>query len=624
MTGVESLRTGLAGPGQGGANRRAAAGFARVEASGTGFVANGAAAGPALADRLTSLARLTQIGFARAGHDGFSPELLQQAEGLLSRAGERLRMSAEHTVAVLAGGTGSGKSSLCNRLAGADFSPVGVVRPMTREAYACVWGLEGARPLLDWLGVRDRNRYARSSALDDGEHSLNGLLLLDLPDHDSVLAGASGSVHRLVELADLMVWVLDPQKYADAAVHSRYLVPMAGHSSVIAVVLNQVDLLAPEQVDDCVEDLRRLLDSEGLHDTRVLVTSAVSGAGLDDLRDVLTQTVSARRASTERIAADVDALAARFAPYAGDLATPGVGGPAWANGEGHAEGAEHADPAREAGKAREAQEGSAASGLLPAASQEALADAFSQAAGVSGMGRALQSARELKAVDYVGWPVSWLADRLLRRDPVRKIRLGNLWDELRGVSAGPAGAHGAEIDNAITALADDAGAELPAPWPATVRSAARSRVTDIPAGLGAAIAQALPAENSALPWWRLVAAWQGLLLGGAVAGLAWVGMLIAVGVFHASRHAALLFSDVMLLPWVAVMVAAILLLGWLTATGSMTLVVRAAERERERAEQDMRAGIADVARQMVVTPVEQELSTYARFREELAVARGWN
>jgi hypothetical protein len=258
---------------------------------------------------------------------------------------------------------------------------------------------------------------------------------------------------------------------------------------------------------------------------------------------------------------------------------------------------------------------------LPAASQQALEEAFSQAAGVPGVASALQSARELKAVDYVGWPVSWLADRLLRHDPVRKVRLGTLWDELRGVSAGPAGAHEAEIDNAITALADDAGAGLPAPWPATVRGAARSRVGAVPAELGAAIAQALPAENSAVPWWRLVAAWQGLLLGVAAAGLAWVGVLIAVGVFHASRHAASLFSDVRLLPWVLVLVAAVLLLGWLTATGCMTLVLRAAERERDQAEQTMRAGVAGVAQRLVVTPVEQELSMYARFRKELAVAR---
>src|SRR5207302_120106 len=125
-----------------------------------------------------------------------------------------------------------------------------------------------------------------------------------------------------VAQADLMVWVLDPQKYADAAVHSRYLVPMAGHSSVIAVTLNQADLLTPEQAADCVSDLRRLLDAEGLHDARVVVTSATTGAGVSDLRKVLTDTVIARQAAMQRIGADVDALAARFAPYAGEVAAP--------------------------------------------------------------------------------------------------------------------------------------------------------------------------------------------------------------------------------------------------------------------------------------------------------------
>ncbi len=87
---------------------------------------------------------------------------------------------------------------------------------------------------------------------------------------------AGDPVDRLVSMADVMIWVLDPQKYADAAVHRRFLVPMAGHSDVLAVVLNQADLLDPAQVDDCVADLRRLLDSENLPDVPILVTSAVS------------------------------------------------------------------------------------------------------------------------------------------------------------------------------------------------------------------------------------------------------------------------------------------------------------------------------------------------------------
>ena len=164
-------------------------------------------------------------------------------------------MSATHTVVALAGGTGSGKSSLFNTLSGATFSPTGVTRPTTRHSHACVWGMEGAAPLLDWLGVQRRHRYARASALDHGETGLHGLLLLDLPDHDSVVSGSAALVDRLVKLADMLVWVLDPLKYADAAVHQRYLVPLAGHSAVTTVVLNQSDTLSPEEHDDCAAGL---------------------------------------------------------------------------------------------------------------------------------------------------------------------------------------------------------------------------------------------------------------------------------------------------------------------------------------------------------------------------------
>src|SRR5579864_5958191 len=271
-----------------------------------------------LPGRLASLTELTRIAADRAGSDGFSQELVTDAEALLRRSGERMRMSASHTVVALAGGTGSGKSSLFNALAGAPFSPAGVMRPTTKHSHACVWGMEGAAPLLDWLGVQRRHRYARASALDEGEASLTGMLLLDLPDHDSVVTGSAALVDRLVKLADMLVWVLDPLKYADASVHRRYLVPLAGHAAVTTVVLNQVDTLSPDQAADCESDLRRLLDAEGLTETQVLVTSATTGAGLGELRRALAAAVAARRAATDRITADIDVLLERFAVYAGD------------------------------------------------------------------------------------------------------------------------------------------------------------------------------------------------------------------------------------------------------------------------------------------------------------------
>jgi GTP-binding protein EngB required for normal cell division len=535
-----------------------------------------------LSARLIALARMIQIGAARSGRDGYSKKLLADAEEVLGRAGERMRLSSSHTVVVLAGGTGSGKSSLFNRIAGADFSTVGVTRPVTKEAHACIWGARGSGALLEWLAVPARNRYSRSSALDRGESDLAGLVLLDLPDHDSVMSHATGLVDRLVSRGDVMIWILDPQKYADAAVHRRFLAPLAGHSDVIAVVLNQSDLLSQEQATDCVADLRRLLESEGLHDAPILVTSAVTGAGVGELRKLLVEAVAARRAAAARISDDVDAVVARFAPYCGD-----------------------ADIAVD---------------QIPAGSQEQLAEKFSAAAGIGAVGEALRGARELRAADFVGWPVAWLVLRLTGRDPLRKVRLGMLWNDLRSITAGPSGAQQAEIDNALTEFGDQLGGPLPKPWSQTVRTAVRSRADQIPAAIGAAMGEALPPEKAALRWWWLGDLWQGLLAGAAGLGLLWAALVLVLHGFGLGAGGLQGLNKVSLLPAIAGGVAVALLLGWLTEAVSMRLVRRAAERENAQVVTAMREKISDLAASMVIMPAQQELSELKRYRDEVAVA----
>jgi hypothetical protein len=304
---------------------------------------------------------------------------------------------------------------------------------------------------------------------------------------------------------------------------------------------------------------------------------------------------------------------ARFAPYV-DAATAA-----------QAAGASAAD----AGAPGSGDSGAAGNAPVPAgtasvqaASTARLADAFSAAAGVPAVGDSLQSARELRAVDYVGWPVAWLAVRLTGRDPVRKARLGKLWEEVRTVTAGPSGAQQAEIDNALTRLADEVGPPLPKPWSRTVRTAVRSMAEEIPAALGTAMGESLPTDDKIAPWWRLIGAFQGLLLGAVIVGLAWIAAIVAFGVFSAASNVPGLFSDAALIPWICLLMAAFLFLGWLTAAGCVNLVRAAAEREHEDVEADMRSRIAMVAREMVTVPVEQELSEYQRFQEELLVAAG--
>ncbi|WP_051451525.1 GTPase [Actinospica robiniae] len=283
--------------------------------------------------RLDALGRVVELAEDRLA----APELAPARE-LLARAAERYALSAEHTLVVLGGSTGVGKSSLFNALVGIGLSPVAVRRPTTSEPLACVWEaerLEEARPLLDRLGVDQRKQLCRESPLDLGRRSpgqappprdpLAGLVLVDLPDHDSTRLEHRAVVDRAVEFADLLIWVTDPQKYADASWHDDYLKPLSSHSGVTLVLLNQMDKLPAGSGPECVADLRRLLDLDGLHEAEVLPVSARTGEGLAQLRARLADVVTGRRAAADRLGADVDRVATDLSPL---LGAPAAGGPA--------------------------------------------------------------------------------------------------------------------------------------------------------------------------------------------------------------------------------------------------------------------------------------------------------
>jgi hypothetical protein len=118
-------------------------------------------------------------------------------------------------------------------------------------------------------------------------------------------------------------------------------------------------------------------------------------------------------------------------------------------------------------------------------------------------------------------------------------------------------------------------------------------------------------------WWRLITVWQWLLTVLAVGGVVWA---VVIAVAHGGREKSTLLGDVSLIPWLLVMAAALLLLGFLTASGCRNMAVVAAERERQQAEEAMRARIAVATRNTVLTPAGQEIAQYERFRKDLAVA----
>ncbi|GAA3223540.1 50S ribosome-binding GTPase [Pseudonocardia petroleophila] len=534
------------------------------------------AAEAGIAARLRALDRVLEAGTGRVDE-----ARLDAARRLARRSGERLRLSGAHTVVALAGATGSGKSSLFNALTGADVSTVGVRRPTTGVAHAAVWGADGAGPLLDWLEIPRRHHVAS----DD----LPGLVLLDLPDHDSTVVAHRLEVDRLVALVDVLVWVLDPQKYADAAVHDRYLRPLARHGEVMVVVLNQVDRLPPEQVTAALSDVRRLLADDGLDGVPVLGVSAVAPGGRDELRAVLTGAVAAHRAALRRVSADLDAVATDL----GGL----VGGPVRSE--------------------------------LDDRTVADLDTALSAAAGVPAVGAAVERASVHRAVAATGWPWTRYVRRL-RPDPLRRLHLDR-------AGSGPAdpdapvprtslpeasAVERSRVDLALRALSDAAVGDLPDPWPAAVHAAARSREDDLPDALDRAVASTDLGLDRPPRWWRAAGLLQTLLAVLAVAGGVWLAGLYALTLLRLPEPPTPMIGAV---PWPTALLLGGLLVGLVLAGLARLLAGVGARRRRAAVQRRLDRAVAEVADELVLTPVTAELQAYWDLREAvtaLAPARG--
>lgn len=260
-----------------------------------------------LAPRLHALDRAVE-----ASRDMMPAEVVDRTSAVRANAGERLARGDAAIVVALAGGTGSGKSTLFNNLAGDDVADVGVRRPTTTDPVALVVGeVEGADPLLDWLEVRKRFTPERKIGLE------SGLILLDLPDHDSIRTDHKETVDRLVQRVDVLLWVLDPQKYAQGLLHRGYLKDLRQHAEVQLVALNKIDQLVPDERDACVTDLQRILASEGLGKVPVFAISATESTGLGKLREALSALVERRTAAMQRIDGDLRKAADDLAAHLG-------------------------------------------------------------------------------------------------------------------------------------------------------------------------------------------------------------------------------------------------------------------------------------------------------------------
>jgi GTP-binding protein EngB required for normal cell division len=530
----------------------------------------------ALANRVAALGR-----FADAAGPHVPDATLGPARAVVQRAGMRLELSRDHTVIALTGATGSGKSSIFNALAGFELSAVGVRRPTTGEAHACVWQAAGADGLLDWLGIDRANRFVRESALDaDDQAALRGLVLLDLPDFDSVQADHRAEVDRLLRLVDLVVWVTDPQKYADQVIHGEYLRVFHGYARNMVVVLNQADRLSETDVVKCIADLRSLLNRDGLSDVSLFATSATAARpGLDELRGTLERTVADRVAALGRLSADVDGAVDSLSPLVG----PPVDADAVDRG-----------PRRDLGRA------------------------LAVSAGVPAVTEAVGRAYRFRAGKSMGWPLTrWV--RHLRADPLTRLRLGRA--NPSGSSAtsipGPTAGDRSTASLAVRAVGEHAAEGLPTVWRDAASSAARSRAGDLPDALDRAVARTDLGVDRKPWWWRVVNALQWLATVAAFAGAVWLLVRVGFIALGLPPQDAVHIGGV---PLATVILVGGVVAGILLALLVKPLIAAGAKRARSRAAGRLRTSIAEISDDLVLEPVRKVLADYGTARSALADA----
>jgi GTP-binding protein EngB required for normal cell division len=520
--------------------------------------------------------RLEALNNARDLAEGVLPnDVLDEVLRVLERASSRRSLSADHTVVGFFGATGSGKSTLFNAVNGAEIATAAARRPTTSEPLASVWGVDGSEALLDWLEVRQRHRGQPVPGFADES---SGLILLDLPDFDSTRTANRETVQRLVGMVDVLVWVLDPQKYADAAVHNDFLAPLASHGAVTLVVLNQTDRLPEADVPLVLESLKGILARDGLGKVQVVAASALTGAGVDNVRAAIRQVAARKAALSLRLSADVSRASARLSE---------------ASGAGEAAGV------KSGSKARLAEE------LAIAANVPLVVDA---------VGRSYRQ----ESIRRTGWPVTrWLVR--FRPDPLRRLNLRSAANpEVNRTSLPAAGApERARTDAAVREFADAASDGAPGPWRASIRDAARTGRDQLPDALDQAIAGTDLRAGRKSWWWGVFNVLQWLSLLTAAGGLGWLGLLAVLGYLQLPVPEV---PRVEGWPIPTLMIAGGAVLGILLAVTAKFITAAAARARAAAARKRLNAAVTQVAGKLVVEPVEVEISRLKSFKAAVKAA----
>ena len=200
-------------------------------------------------------------------------QLLDQIDDYLI---PRLNQLDAPLLVVVAGSTGSGKSTVVNSIVGRNVSEAGVLRPTTRAPVLVChpddepW-FSGEAGLLSDIPRSTGSVPQPGSLHIVTEPSMRpGLALLDAPDIDSVETENHERAAQLMGAADLWLFTTTAARYADA-VPWDYLAMGHDRGTQIAIILNRIPVGATDEVRD---HLQSMVLAQDLGDIRIFAIEA--------------------------------------------------------------------------------------------------------------------------------------------------------------------------------------------------------------------------------------------------------------------------------------------------------------------------------------------------------------